>query len=482
MNSASPLENEILQMQVPSSLLFTVRTLQSHGFHTVVIGGAVRDFLLGIPVRDYDLASSATPEDVQKLFRRCIPTGIQHGTVTVMIGRAAYEITTFRKDGDYKDFRRPETIEFSEDLQEDLERRDFTINAIAFEITEPETAEKPSRSDPILTVSGILRDPLRGRADLKNRLIRAIGRAETRFQEDALRMLRACRFSAQLGFQIEASTFPAIKTLKKLILNVSRERILEEFKKLLGGKYAVKGLRYLRQAELWPLLFSAAPQTQRSLETLEKTQQMERAIARLADLQEFLSAHPDYPVSAAVPKFSLYWAVLFAPEPPAEPLEILPITETNLRHLTCSNREREAALHLLRSFSAAQIETHFKEPSSAQAGWRLRQWLSRVGREASDSALLLLRGFAPEPLWTAYAEEVRAQLLRDVPLQIKDLALDGHLLQKELPLPPGPEIGAVLRKLLEIVLQNPELNTKDELLRQAAHAAEEVLPQKSSPE
>ena len=192
-----------------------LKTLEGAGFAACFVGGCVRDTLLGRPVHDWDITTSALPEEIMALFPRCIPTGIKHGTVTVLLDEESFEVTTFRRDGAYHDGRHPADVVFVPDLEEDLARRDFTINAMAMHL------------------DGRITDCFDGKADLKRGIIRCVGDPERRFREDALRMLRALRFSAQLGFQIEDDTARAIRENAGLCRLLSRERVCAEAEKTL---------------------------------------------------------------------------------------------------------------------------------------------------------------------------------------------------------------------------------------------------------
>ena len=192
-----------------------IKTLEDAGFEARYVGGCVRDTLLDRPIHDWDIASQALPEDVLRLFPHCVPTGIRHGTVTVRSGETACEVTTFRTDGDYPDHRHPAAVTFTRSLREDLARRDFSINAMAMD------------------ESGAVTDLFGGREDLSRRVIRCVGEPETRFREDALRMLRAYRFAAQLGFSLDAQTQAAIRRCAPLCASLSRERVREEAEKTL---------------------------------------------------------------------------------------------------------------------------------------------------------------------------------------------------------------------------------------------------------
>lgn len=198
--------------------VFILEKLKEAGFEAYFVGGCVRDTLLGRPVHDWDITTSAMPERTMQVFPKCVATGLKHGTVTVVQDGEMYEVTTFRSDGTYLDGRHPENVTFVRDLREDLSRRDFTVNAMAMD-------EK-----------GNITDLFGGREDLKNSILRCVGEPEKRFREDALRMLRALRFSAQLGFEIEKNTYEAICRCADLCAGLSCERVREEMEKtLLSG-------------------------------------------------------------------------------------------------------------------------------------------------------------------------------------------------------------------------------------------------------
>ena len=205
-----------------------INILSDNGCKAYAVGGCVRDYLLGKPEKDIDITTSAKPETVEEILKqnniKVIETGLQHGTVTAVLNGENYEITTFRKDGEYKDNRRPESVSFVDDVKEDLSRRDFTINAMAYNHKE-----------------GIV-DLFGGKKDIDNKVIRAVGNADLRFKEDALRIMRALRFSATLCFDIEESTKKAIFDNMYLLDNIAKERIFTELKKLLAGDNALQVL------------------------------------------------------------------------------------------------------------------------------------------------------------------------------------------------------------------------------------------------
>ncbi|MES9685497.1 CCA tRNA nucleotidyltransferase, partial [Gottfriedia acidiceleris] len=206
--------------------------LIKNGFEAYFVGGCVRDKLLNRTIGDIDIATSALPEEVMSIFPKTVPTGLQHGTVLVIQNSEPYEITTFRTESTYHDFRRPSEVTFVKSIEEDLKRRDFTMNAIA------------------MTTKNEIIDPFNGTIDLYDGLIRCVGEAKERFQEDALRMLRGIRFVSQLDFRLHDETFNAIKSNKHLIENIAIERISVEIEKMLIGKSPKKGIGLLIQTNL----------------------------------------------------------------------------------------------------------------------------------------------------------------------------------------------------------------------------------------
>lgn len=209
-----------------------LRTLEDAGFEAYFVGGSVRDVLLHRHVHDVDITTSAYPEEVKELFDKSIDTGIKHGTVTVLYGGESYEITTFRTESDYQDFRRPDHVTFVQNLDEDLKRRDFTINALAMDM------------------HGDIVDLFNGIEDLKNHIIRAVGNPEKRFHEDALRMMRAVRFMSQLEFKLEEKTEQAIKDNHELLKKISVERIREEFVKMGLGPFSRQAFQIFLDTQL----------------------------------------------------------------------------------------------------------------------------------------------------------------------------------------------------------------------------------------
>lgn len=228
-----------------------IETLKQQGHEAYFVGGSVRDLIIDRPIGDIDIATSALPEEVMAIFPRHVPVGLEHGTVIVVENGEPYEVTTFRTESEYEDFRRPSSVQFVRSLEEDLKRRDFTMNAIA------------------MTEEGKMVDLFAGQEAIQKREIVTVGNAADRFQEDALRMMRGIRFVSTLGFSLETKTKQAIETYGHLLEHIAIERITVEFEKLLTGTYCVKALKELVETKL----FSHLPYLQMSEEKLLKATQ-----------------------------------------------------------------------------------------------------------------------------------------------------------------------------------------------------------------
>ena len=213
-----------------------IKQLENSGFQAYFVGGSVRDYLLNRSISDVDIATSATPNEVKEIFPRTVDIGIEHGTVLVLFQNKSYEITTFRTEGEYQDYRRPKEVSFIRNLNDDLKRRDFTMNAIAMDR------------------NGKIIDPYNGSAAIRNKVIETVGSANERFQEDALRIMRAVRFVSQLSFAIEEETLQAIAKLVPLLKNIAVERIRAEFEKLLVGENGNTAIRLLLDTHLYVYL------------------------------------------------------------------------------------------------------------------------------------------------------------------------------------------------------------------------------------
>lgn len=398
---------------VPGEVLDVLRTLHGRRFKAYLVGGCVRDMLRGREPKDFDIATSARPEEVQGAFRKVIPTGIEHGTVTVLVKGRHVEVTTFRVESEYRDGRRPSRVEFHSEIAADLSRRDFTINAMAYN-----------------PVDGELVDPFGGRLDLTAGVIRCVGGPHARFSEDGLRPLRAVRFAAMLGFTVDPLTRSAISDTLDVFRKVAQERIREELSKLLTAPSPELGLALLRTTGL---LEHTSPELWRCDDWQWSTAVDTTCRAR----------------NALEPRL----AAIFAFVPVARARE-------RLRVLTFPNGVVEKVAALL---------PHL-DPSALPAGddATLRRHLARVGREHIADVLSLIEarleaqrldkdGFIP--LRARY----EAVLATNPPLTSKELALKGDAIMKILAVRPSPIVGEATRFLVDQVLADPAANTPEAL-------------------
>ena len=408
-----------MQLAVPDPVREVCRVLAQAGHQAVTVGGAVRDALLGREVSDWDVATSAHPEQVLKLFKKTIPTGLQHGTVTVIVQREHVEVTTFRGEGAYSDARRPDSVTFGVPLVEDLARRDLTVNAIAFD---PEKQE--------------LVDPFGGQADIAARQLRAVGDPVARFTEDGLRVMRAVRFCAQLEFELEPATEAGIVAALPSLAKVSRERVHDELVKLLAGRQPSRGLV---PAERTGILKSILPALQRvDTARVDRAARRVRLAALLAPMSddESLPHVLDRPLQKRIAEI--------------------------LRALKFSNEDLELASTLVAIAHAPRAAAW--EPADVR---RLLAQLSRAHREPAIE------------LWDSDARHnaVLVQTARRVlgdPLAVGDLAITGKDLMDSLQMAPGPAVGRLLAMLLQRVIDDPSLNTRDTLLAEAQQLELEV--------
>lgn len=424
-----------------------------------MVGGAIRGLLLGIDPTDVDFATDATPEEVTGLFRRVIPTGVRHGTVTVIFKGHHFEITTYRVEHGYSDRRRPDAVEFSRDILADLARRDFTMNAIALDVLDAK-----------------LIDPHGGRQDIEARVIRAIGDAGQRFAEDALRMLRAVRFAAQLEFELDAGTMAAIGAHARTIAAVSCERIRDELTKTLQSERPSRGLFLLRDcgllAEVLPELAEGVGVEQRGNHRFD------------------VFTHSAYATDAAPrEELSLRLAALLHDVGKPRCLTIDPSGERRFSgHDTVSSQMAREILRRLRypvsveKTVAHLIMHHMFSYTPEWSDAAVRRFVSRVGPESVEP-LLSLRGAdgaavdaipdPSRPIAAAAALEgfrlrIERVLAADHALGVKDLAIDGNDLA-DAGIPRGPAMGTILDFLLEAVLDDPRLNTPQKLIKLAVN-------------
>ena len=372
---------------------------------------------------DFDVATPARPDEVARLFPRVIPTGVEHGTVTVIARGVSVEVTTFRGEGPYRDGRRPESVTFLPDLESDLARRDFTINALAF--------------DPL---GREFRDPFGGREDMRRRRIRSVGDPVARFAEDGLRPLRAVRFVAQLGFGLAPPTRRAIPQSLDVVRRVAAERVTDELSKLLVAPHAALGLRLLRGTGLLEIVLPGL--------AARPGRVLDHAVAVLA---------------AAPPVLALRLAALLHGLGPAGAADAI-------ASLRFPRQQTEAALSLIRAFPCRRLG-HAALPAGTPAA--VRRWMARVelrrtgpllslaGAEVSAMPRAQRAGAAAEV--KRLKTRVRAVLRRAPPLSVRELALDGRAVAEELGTGPGPLVGEALRHLLDRVLERPEENVPERL-------------------
>jgi tRNA nucleotidyltransferase (CCA-adding enzyme) len=414
------------QIDVPSPVRGICDTLTQKGHGAWIVGGCVRDSLrnaaagISAPVStDWDIATSARPEHVKALFRRVIPTGIEHGTVTVIIDQVHYEVTTLRADVSYSDGRRPDKVEFVEDIVADLARRDFTVNAIAYDVARD-----------------ALIDPFEGMRDLTARCLRAVGEPARRFAEDGLRVLRAARFVATLEFTLDPQTAQAIRPSLASYQKVSAERIRDEWFKALKGNSPSAAFRIMQDHGMLeitaPNLYGLQPEAR------------EHAFG-------CLDAMPHLPTLQLA-------ALLHALH--VDPLQAANAAKRLLHDLRCSNQECDRVQSL--------IAHHRPDYQDAWSDAEVRRWLKQIGVDTFDD-VLTLSGVAHE-IAEAEALRRRAQLQVDagVPLTLRELAITGKDLMTELKLAPGPQLGTLLERLLALVLEDPSLNQRGALLQHAA--------------
>lgn len=412
--SAEAAQARLRGVEIPEPILSVLRRLDQAGFHGVVVGGAVRDALLGRAQGDWDVASNATPQEVIDLFPRTIPTGIEHGTVTVLAGRGdareAIEVTTFRGEGVYRDGRRPSEVRFLRDLEADLARRDLTINAFAW--------------DP---VNEVFTDAFGGLDDLRARRIRAVGDPVRRFNEDGLRTMRAVRFAATMGFALADDTREAIAGALDVFAKVSGERVRVELIKLLAAARPSLGLLPMVETGLWDVVLGPSDAAERDEAIAVVDRLPPRPILRLARLLRSLRAD-------------------------------LAAIEARVDALKPSRDERSRVLRLCEPVVDALADAFAADDLA------LRRAAAAVGRAYLEDAQAILELSATQ----------RARLddaLDGAALTSKELAIKGRDLIAAGVAEPGRRLGELLSELFEWVLRDPTRNDPDQLLAEARRRA-----------
>lgn len=395
----------------PAAAMRVAAALKGAGHEAYFVGGCVRDRLIGRPVNDWDLATEAEPEAVVACVDKAIPTGLQHGTVTVMEDGLPVEVTTYRVERGYTDGRRPDEVFFTRELRDDLSRRDFTVNAMAW--------------DPI---AGHVVDPFDGRGDLERRVLRAVGEARERFDEDGLRALRAVRFACVLDLRLDPATRDAIPEAMATFRKVSAERIRVELGKILRAPRVAWGLEALRDTGL---------------------------------LAEFLPEAPGGPTFDR--------AIAALKTPPDGEIERLAVLlaggdtdgEAPMRRLKFSTDERRRMVHLLRFRDL--------DPAAPRADAEVRALVAEVESQPGALDALLAIGRSRGRIdgthhaWHALADRIEALGARGGPLKPKDLPLDGKAVMELLGIRPSRAVGRILDALLRRVWADPSLNHRDRL-------------------
>jgi len=445
-----------MHLNVPATVRKIIDKLQDAGYEAYAVGGCVRDSYLGITPNDWDIATNAHPDKVKALFRRTIDVGIQHGTVKVMIGNEGYEITTYRIDGEYEDSRHPKNVTFTDDLAEDLRRRDFTINAMAY-------SEK----------MGLI-DLFGGIDDIKRGIIRAVGDPEERFKEDALRMLRALRFSARFGYEIEDATRSAIQKLAPTLVNISAERIREEIERLICSDNPDR----MRQAYELGVTAVVLPEWDAMMECEQNTPHHYTDVGdhTIDTLKYIVDHYAD--ISPADNRVLRIAALLHDIAKPVmkttgedgvdhfkgHPERGAVMAEEVLRRLKYDNDTIARVKKLVRF--------HDERPSLKFPS--IRKFIVNAG--VTNMEELIRLKYADLYAHTKYQwddkvyqvttfESMYRKVIEDGDcLSVKDLAVNGHDLMEE-GIAAGPALGEALDSLFDIVLNDPSMNERDKLLK-----------------
>lgn len=461
-------------VQIPEKVKYILDALKANNFEGYAVGGCVRDSVLGRIPGDWDITTSAKPEEVKKIFRKTVDTGIQHGTVTVILGGEGFEVTTYRVDGQYEDHRHPTGVEFTPDLKEDLKRRDFTINAMAYN---PE--------------KGIV-DLFDGIKDLKHRCIRCVGEPEKRFSEDALRMLRGIRFAGQLDFTIEERTLQAIQKQSASIGKVSVERIRTEITKLLLSKRPDK----LLLAESTGLCESFLPQFSRMLETVQNHPHHSLDVGH----HSLLAVRNARELGEKLKKDETVIPQPYGGDFRTEKVDTILVFAALLHDVgkvACRTTDEKGVDHFHGHAEAGSQMAHdimrrlrfdndtvnmvtkivrFHERRYEGSPKAMRRLVSQAGVEVmpylfiiQEADVLSQSEYMREEKLARISEgrRVFVEILRQKEaVCLQDLEVTGKDLL-DLGVPRGPQVGEVLRELLDIVIDSPEKNKRKLLLTEA---------------
>lgn len=436
-----------MKIQLPEKVNTIIQTLQEHGYEAYAVGGCVRDSLLGREPGDWDITTSASPDETKKLFARTVDTGIEHGTVTVLLGKEGFEVTTYRIDGKYEDSRHPTEVIFTRNLREDLLRRDFTINAMAYNDTE-----------------GIV-DIFGGMDDLKRKIIRCVGNARERFGEDALRIMRGVRFAAQLGFSLEKETKEAMAELAPTLEKISAERIQTELVKLLVSDSP----ELIREAYHLGVTAVILPEFDEMMRTGQETKYHRYDVGEHT-VQAVCNVPPD-----KVLRLTMLLHDVAKPE-------MKTVDADGTAHFKGHDiRGEQKAKEILRRLKFDNDTIHkvtklvrwhdYRMPAEKK---NVRKAMSKISAELFPMYLLVKR--ADILAHSMYRREEELENLSGLQkcyeeivadhecVSLKQLAVTGTDLIG-IGMKPGKQIGEVLNELLRIVLEYPEFNNKEHLLR-----------------
>ncbi len=429
-------------LKLPAQVVHVLNVLSQAGYEAFLVGGCVRDTLLGRSVHDYDVATNAHPEAVQGLFTHVIPTGIGHGTVTVTDGHFPVEVTTYRIEADYLDGRHPDKVAYAERLSDDLLRRDFTINAVAMD------------------GAGKLVDPLNGQRDLHRRLIRAVGDPSERFSEDGLRIIRALRFAAQLGFTIETSTHRAMTFEVLRLQAVSMERVGQELLKIAAGNWFV----VLPDLALGPYLHSTKQPLDRLQRAFAKVHRIVSSCPELGWERWRKIFGSDTDALRAFPPAQWPGTPLFRPNLAAIALWMAHMTSQST--ITALFR----SLAWQKSFVSTAVETArlLRARPWTWSEFRWREALLESDLSALYTASALADWLKPTDRHTSCRIRL-FDVFQETPLRsVRELAVSGHQLAAFGLV--GPQIGITIRKLVHAVISEKVENSEDDLRRFLFHA------------
>ncbi|MEO6508367.1 MAG: CCA tRNA nucleotidyltransferase [Patescibacteria group bacterium] len=421
---------------------------RNNGYQIYIVGGPVRDMVLGNEVKNWDFATDATPEQMQKM----LPDSFYHntyGTVTTMIDDMPFEVTPFRKESEYSDNRHPDTIEWAKTVEEDLSRRDFSINAMAYD-------------------GNILTDIFNGQKDLENKLIVAVGESDKRFQEDALRLLRAVRFASQLGFTIETKTLESLKRNSQLIQNISGERIRDEFLKIASSDHAAEGVILLKDSGLLKYIL---PEVDICFEVEQKSPNRHHIDDVGTHLVKSLAACPskDPIVRFAtlihdIGKYKTYrkdektQMITFYNHEVVGTYQAKKIAE----RFKLSKKDTEKLIRL--------VQYHQFTVSEDQGDKAVRRFIREVGKEYIQDMLDLrtadrIGSGATPTSWRHELFKKRLEEVQKEPFKVTDLKISGQDVMEVLKINPGPKVGEVLNKLFNEVIEGKLKNERDQLLK-----------------